>query len=584
MKKFSTAAIIFLVLVLVLSSTLACRKQAAKPVIKNPDTFVSATIGEPETLDPAWGYDNASAEAILNIYETLVAFKGTSASEFEPRLAEEWTISDDGKEYRFKIRSGVKFHNGNDLTPADVEYSFQRAMVQDRDGGPVWMLLEPLLGALSTRSGDTFTVTFQQIDDAVTVDGDWVVFHLNKPYPPFMAILTGSWGAVLDKEWTVAQTDEWDGTEATWQDYNNPDVSPINARANGSGPYKLDRWDGGVELVLVRNDSYWRTTAKIAKVVIKVVEEWTTRKLMLTNGDADYAYVPRANIAELEGVQGITVFKDLPVLQVTTMFFNQDINPNSPYLGSGQLDGNGIPPDFFSDEHVRLGFAYAFDYATYLTDALRGEGKQPATPIIEGLPYRNPDQEKFSYNKDLATEEFELAWSGQVWDKGFDLTILYNVGNAERKTAADILMWSLVRLHPDGKFKVKVQALPWPSYLGDLVDNELTLFFLGWQADYPDPHNFAYPFMHSQGDYAAHTGYSNPQVDQLVEEGIATVDPTEREDIYYQLQNLYHQDVPSIPIHQVSGRRYQRDWVKGYYYNPIFPNNTDQYFYALSKE
>jgi peptide/nickel transport system substrate-binding protein len=583
MKKLSLA--VSLLLALLLIATAACRKEEVKkPEIKNPDTFVVATIGEAETLDPAWGYDTASAEVILNVYETLISFKGESTSEFEPLLATEWQISADGKEYRFKIRSGVKFHNGNDLTPEDVEYSFQRAMVQDRDGGPVWMLLEPLLGVHSTRDDEgNIAVNFADIDNAVTVDGDWVVFHLKEAYQPFMAILAGSWGAVVDKEW-VAEQGGWDGTEATWTQFNNPEVSPIQSKMNGTGPFKLERWDAGVEIVLTRNDNYWRTPAKLAKAVIKVVPEWTTRKLMLTAGDADYAYVPRAYIEELEGAEGITVYKDLPTLSLAAMFFNMNISPNSPYLGSGQLDGNGIPPDFFSDKDVRLGFAYAFDYATYLADALKNEAVQPASPVIEGLPYHNPDQEKYTYNLDKAKEHLQAAWGGQVWEKGFDLTVFYNVGNVERKTAADMLMWSLVRLHPDGKFKVKVQALPWPAYLRDLVARNMPIFFIGWLADYADPHNFVYPFMHSKGDFSGFQGYSNPEVDQLIEDGIKAVDPTQRQSIYYQLQQLYHDEVISIPLHQPLGRRYQRDWVKGWYYNPIFPANTLHYFYALSKE
>lgn len=91
-----------------------------KPPIKNPDTYIQATIGDVTSLDPAWAYDTASVQVLLNIYETLIFFKGGSATEFEPRLATEWVISPNGKEYRFKIRKGVKSHDGTVLTPSDV--------------------------------------------------------------------------------------------------------------------------------------------------------------------------------------------------------------------------------------------------------------------------------------------------------------------------------------------------------------------------------------------------------------------------------------------------------------------------------
>ncbi|MGB9615440.1 MAG: ABC transporter substrate-binding protein, partial [Fervidobacterium sp.] len=92
----------------------------------DPTVYVEATIGEPDTLDPHLAYDTASGEVLFNVYENLIAYKGRSVSEFEPRLATEvptvknGLIKDGGKTYVFPIRKGVKFHNGNPLTPEDV--------------------------------------------------------------------------------------------------------------------------------------------------------------------------------------------------------------------------------------------------------------------------------------------------------------------------------------------------------------------------------------------------------------------------------------------------------------------------------
>jgi len=116
---------------------------------KNPGTFVQMIIEDVASLDPAWGYDLATGEQVGYIYETLVYFDGTQTDEFVPVLATEWELLDDNLTYRFKIRDGVKFHEGGDLTPEDVEYSFERTMVQDRGGGPTWMLYQSLLGLVS---------------------------------------------------------------------------------------------------------------------------------------------------------------------------------------------------------------------------------------------------------------------------------------------------------------------------------------------------------------------------------------------------------------------------------------------------
>jgi len=102
----------------------------------------------------------------------------------------------------------------------------------------------------------------------------------------------------------------------------------------------------------------------------------------------------------------------------------------------------------------------------------------------------------------------------------------------------------------------------------------------GWLADYPDPHNFVHPFMHSDGVFAYWQRYSNATVDALVEEGIRTLNETRRREIYYQLQKIYHDEVPSVPLVQPVGRHWERDWVQGWYYNPTYPGS---YFYHLWK-
>src|SRR6056297_1712276 len=119
--------------------------------VENPERMVYAAIGGPETMDPHWSYDSASGEIIFQVYNNLIAYEGESLSEFVPMLAtevpsaENGLISEDGLTYTFPIRKEVKFHNGDVLTPEDVEYSFERGMVFDRAGGPMWMILEPLL-------------------------------------------------------------------------------------------------------------------------------------------------------------------------------------------------------------------------------------------------------------------------------------------------------------------------------------------------------------------------------------------------------------------------------------------------------
>ena len=549
--------------------------------IKNPDTFISATIGDVESLDPAYAYDTASSTQIQAIYESLLWYDGASTSEFVPVLATEWTVSADGKTYRFKIRNGVKFHNGNDLTPEDVEYSFERGMVQDYGAGPQWMIFEPLLGIGTSRIDDGL-IPLADITGAVEVDGDWVQFNLVAPYEPFLQILTQTWSNIVDKEWSIANGD-WDGTQASYETLNDPPAggSPIQAITNGTGPFKLERWDAGVEISLVRNDNYWRAPANFERYITKVVEEWTTRKLMLEAGDADYVYVPRAYTGELEDVEGLLVYKDLPAMSVDGIFFQFAINPESSFVGSGKLDGDGIPLDFFTDIDVRKGFAYAFDWEVFLKDAMLNEAQQIASPVIDGLPYVNPDTPMYSKDLDKAAEHLKKAWGGEVWEKGFTLIMTYNAGNLPRRTATEILQQNLLSINE--KFVVRIQAMQWPTMLRGMYTQLQPLFQIGWLADYPDPHNFVYPFMHSNGTFSGWQNYSNAEVDDLVNQGIAATTPSARQAIYYQLQDLYYEDIPSFIVQQPLGRRYFRDWVKGYIFNPVDPSAIG-HIYELSKE
>ena len=112
----------------------------------NPETLTYATIGDALTLDPALSYDTASGEVIQNIYETLVFYDGEATDKFVGQLAESWEISEDGTVWTFHIREGVKFHEGQTLTPTDVAYSFQRGLLQGGYSSPQWLLAEPFFG------------------------------------------------------------------------------------------------------------------------------------------------------------------------------------------------------------------------------------------------------------------------------------------------------------------------------------------------------------------------------------------------------------------------------------------------------
>jgi len=583
-KRVATIITVTIVIIicisLIVSRSFSCNGETSD--IKNADAFVIAAQNDIASLDPAYAYDTSSNGQIQNIYETLIEFDSDSTSEFVPSLATEWTVSEDGKTYRFKIREGVAFHNGNPLTPEDVEYSFERGMVQDYTLGPQWMFFETLfgLGTYTSRT-DSGLIHLNDIKSKVEVDGQWVQFNLATPYEPFLQILASSWASVVDMDWCI-QNGDWDGTQESYETLNNPAPggSPIHSIANGTGPFMLESWDVGSGITLIRNDDYWGEPASFERVITRTILDSNERVLMLVSGDADAAAVPLGEIQAIAELPGISVYDGLPTLLNQALFFQFGIDPTTTLIGSGQLDGKGIPTDFFSDIDVRKGFAYAFDWDMYIRDALTGYGEQISSPIVKGISYYKPDWP--SYELDLAKAEQHLraAWDGLVWENGFEMTIVYGAGDVTGKTACEILQYNLYEINP--LFKVNIQLMGWPTMLAEMSLGGLPMYLSGWSADYPDPHNFVFPYMHSQGTFAQAQRYSNEVVDDLVEQAISSNNHSERQTLYDQIAELYYEEVPSIMVSQLLGAYCFRDWIDGFAYNPMRVVYAT-YAYYLSK-
>jgi ABC-type transport system substrate-binding protein len=299
---------------------------------KNPTTFAYATIGDIDTFDPALAYDTSSGELIQNVYETLVFYDGIHTDKFVPMLAESWKVSDDGKVWTFKIRSGVKFHEGGDLTPSDVAFSYQRGLLQGGYISPQWLLAEPFFGAgtddISLVTGDgsaaddreamgktdsaALKAACEKVKAAIVADdaAGTVTMTLAQPWGPFLPTIAQSWGSIMDKEW-VAEKGGWDGSCDTWQKFYAMTAAedPFTDIMNGTGPFKLDHRTPGQENVLVRNDAYWQKPATLERVVFSIVEEFGTRFAMLQAGDADIIDVDPVDRPQVDPLVGeISVF------------------------------------------------------------------------------------------------------------------------------------------------------------------------------------------------------------------------------------------------------------------------------------
>lgn len=605
------------------------------PEFKNPDTYVIITgAGEPETMDPHWTYETAGGGVQGNIYEGLIWFNKERTDEFVPMLATSWEANEAGDAWTFNIREGVTFHEGGTLEPHDVAYSVHRALLQDRIDGPHWMTLEAFFGlyaiedlAKSISGVESFdevsdadlVTTCEMVKEALVADDEagTVTFNLNTATPWFLAMLTNTFlGSTLDMEWMV-ENGGWDGSCDTWVDYYNPvaqDTILFN-QANGTGPYILDHWTPGEDTVLVANENYWRTEPiweggpsgppSIKRVLIQNINEWGTRRAMFEAGDADTIYVPSQYRPQLEpyyktvcypdesceegNPEGyILAYRDMPVPAMTPAQFNWqiDVEGGNPYVGSGQLDGNGVPPDFFSDIHVRNAFNYCFDFDAMIEAALNGEGMQAQGPIIAGMMgYREGEDPLFSYDPAKCEEEFKLAWDGQVWDSGFYMQLAYNTGNDTRRLASEILKAGVEAVNPD--FNVSVVGMPWPVMLNSRRARKLPIYVGGWLEDFHDPHNWVHPFLHSQGGYGRVINMPEDmaaEFDAMIEEAASYTTVEERRPIYEAIQLKAQEEAVVIWMYQPLGRYHFQESIKGFYFNPAYQQKTYSYIYALSKE
>lgn len=610
---------------------------AEGPKSKDPTTFVLAEADVSiDTLDPALAYDTASGELIQNTYETLVFYDGEATDKFVPQLAESWTVSEDGTVWTFKIRQGVKFHAGGDMTASDVAYSFQRGLLQGGYSSPQWLLAEPFFGvgvddisivvdgegaaaddreAMLAMDPAALVAACEKVQTAIVADdaAGTVTMTLAQSWGPFLATIAQTWGSVMDKEWVV-ENGGWDGSCDTWQNYYAMQSAedPFSTIENGTGPFVLTSLKQGEEYILDRFDGYWGEPAKLSKVVAKAVPEWGTRFAMMQAGDADWATVQVANRSQMDELVGeicefdleANAYKECEVVDPALPFrlrigrpgISQDVilynwniasseeNPN-PYIGSGKLDGNGIPTDFFADVNIRKAFSYCFDWDVVIQDIYNGEATQSFQLTLPGMPGFFNDTPHYTTDLDKCAESFQAselkAEDGtSLWDTGFRVQMAYNQGNNTRQTYAEILAQNVSSVND--KFSIEVLGLPWASYLRAQRANLLPIMTGGWQEDIHDPHNWYQPY--TTGTYGNRQGLPaevKAQFKEMLDAGVAELDPAKRAEIYKGFNQLYYDLNVGTPVALATGHGFIQRYVQGQLTNPIF---SGFYYYTMYKD
>lgn len=283
---------------------------------------------------------------------------------------------------------------------------------------------------------------------------------------------------------------------------------------------------------------------------------------------------------------------------ITPSQFNWNINVEggNPYVGSGEVDGNGITPTFFSDEHIRRAFNYCFDFDAMVQDALAGEGVQAQGPIPLGMiGYVEGKDPEFSYDPDKCVEEFKLADidldgipagedDDDIWNLGFYMQMAFNTGNDTRRLSSEILKAGLEAVNP--KFNISVIGMPWAVLLESRRQGKLPIYVGGWAEDYHDPHNWVQPFLYSQGAYGRIVNFPDEKAaefDNLILEGVKINDPKARAKHYETIQTKAAEEAVNIWMYQfLEGFHYQT-WIDGFYFNPAYGNPEYGWIYSMKK-
>jgi len=555
--------------------------------------------------------------------------------------------------WTFHIKSGIHFQRSgavvvpgeyHEVDVTDVEYSFERNMVLDSAVGGEWMIWDALLGLGMADLADPkfgekikFAVQSNAVDRTVT-------FYLQKPFEPFLQIIAQTYGAIMCKQWmtdttlfhddtgTTEREDNWPGTWpdysqantalnnwTEWQLWHDPAVSPIDMKdpassvaprphldcCLGTGPYMLDYWDKGAggEYKLVKNPDYWGGWASPGHVdnyLCRSIADWDVRKADLKAGTTDVCYVPTAYMDQVIGYPGIRCLAGLEDLGVTSEFFNQAIAASSTFIytikPNGTFGSDGFCRNGFSDVKLRKAFRALFNFTQFLEAAYQNEAIQPASCVAKGLAYYDPSVVKPEYDRTLAIKLLKEAWGGTeaspgpVWTNGFKMDFVYNIGNAARMIAAEMLRDEFASLNAEffggaAHFVGVPSGQPWSGTAYRLQWQSMVLPFysVGWGADFPDAHNYVVPFMEGEiGAFAKFQGFSNTTINQWIRNGIDTIVPSERQYWYTKLQQAYNDNCYSFMLSQATIRRWERDWVQGWVFHPII--STEHYVYQIWKQ
>ena len=472
-----------------------------------------------------------------NIYDRLVEIEvdDQGTSKIVPSLAEDWDISGDGLEYTFHLRQGVKFQNGNDFTAEDVVYTFNRLLTVQ--GGVNTELLDQVKGAAELIEGSADT-----LEGVEAVDDYTVKVTLKEPFAAFLSCLTAPGLSIYDSEATEAAGDQFG---------MDPAVTV------GTGPFKFAGWTFNDQLVLEKNEDYWKGAPELPGVVIKIIPDTETQTMMFESGELDLIdldFVTDAADRFLETypdqiVQG-------PRVGITYFTMNFNIEP-------------------FQDVKVRQAVQMAIDRQAILDALYGGRGQVEHGIYPFGLIGFNDGKNKISYDPEGAKALLTEAGYGS----GFTMELAADASASDTVTMAlEIIKEQLA----EAGIHAEIKNYDESTWLETRKAGELGSFMSTWTADFNDPENFIYTFFGNEEKTRIRSiNYPDTAVMSRVSKARGIVNEDERLAEYQALEEkLIHEDAAWVPMYSRMHLWAVSERVQNF--KPVWSGVSDRMYYGVS--
>lgn len=491
----------FIIVSLIILAFIACDKspqtnniqsKADKPPAYG-DILVRGDIGDASNLIPILASDSASHAVGGMVFNGLVKYDKNM--NIVGDLAESWDITNNGLVITFKLRKGVKWHDGRPFTAADALFTYQ-------------VTIDP-------KTPTAYAGDFMKVKKAEVLDDYTFRVTYDKPFAPALI----SWSSAIMPKHLLA------GKDIT--------KSPLSRHPVGTGPYKFKEWVAGQKIVLASYDDYFEGRPYIDGRITRIIPDMATMFLELR--------------AQNIGMMGLTPLQY--TRQTDTNVFKENFSKYRYLAFAYTYMGYNLKNPLFTDKRVRQAISYAIKKDEIVSGVLLGLGKPATGPFKPGTWAYNDKVKIYNYDPAKARDLLKQAgWADANGDgildkdgKPFEFEILTNQGNETRQKCAEIMQRQLKEIG----ISAKIRIVEWSAFVTNFINKrQFDAVILGWTIPL-DPD--AYDVWHSSKTAAEElnfVSYKNPEADEMLEKGRSTFDQAERKKYYDRFQEILAEDQP----------------------------------------